>query len=123
MADKPVDDLLARVQTRAESLRNAKRDRAAELRKQHPEFARFVDDVYRHFGGAHAITINGERFGKDPIERVCPPIPGVGNLRVPAKQSGFQSRENRGLRERKPSAYQRALEAFSSAETSDSDGD
>lgn len=75
-------DHLARVAAIAERERAKADARRADMRAQYPEFAAQVDDLRAHFGEPHAITLNGRRYGREPLphrrnQLHQPPIPGL----------------------------------------------
>lgn len=92
-------DYLARVAAIAER-EQAKATTARDaMRAKHPELAAFVDDVRRVFGGVHAVTVDGVRYGKPPLPprrdgQPIPPIPGVNNApeRPTSARAGRQAR-------------------------------
>lgn len=92
-------DYLARVVAIAER-ETAKASAARDaMRAKHPELAAFVDDVRRVFGGVHAVTVDGVRYGKPPLPprrdgQPIPPIPGVNNApeRPTSAPAGRQAR-------------------------------
>lgn len=56
-------------------------DRKSKMRAQYPEFAALVDDLRKHYGEPHAITLNGRRYGREPLwfrrnQQHQPPVPG-----------------------------------------------
>ena len=77
-----MSDVLERVAAIAERERAKSEARRADMRAQYPEFAAFVDDLRAHFGEPHAITLNGRRYGHEPLphrrnQLHQPPIPGL----------------------------------------------
>ena len=77
-----MSDVLERVAAIAERERAKSEARRADMRAQYPEFAAFVDDLRAHFGEPHAITLNGRRYGHEPLphrrnQLHQPPIPGA----------------------------------------------
>ena len=77
-----MSDVLERVAAIAERERAKSEARRADMRAQYPEFAAFVDDSRAHFGEPHAITLNGRRYGHEPLphrrnQLHQPPIPGL----------------------------------------------
>ena len=77
-----MSDVLERVAAIAERERATAEARRADKRAKYPEFAAFVDDLRAHFGEPHAITLNGRRYGREPLpfrrnQLHQPPIPGL----------------------------------------------
>jgi hypothetical protein len=57
----------ARIAGLAEIAREKSRNRRDEMRAKYPELAAKVDEHRKVFGGVHAVTVGGVRYGPEPL--------------------------------------------------------